>query len=183
VAQAIIGTVEDLATSARNMVDGAIAVTTGRLHLDDPDDAFYRVLNNDEIALEYFRHELAHQVAMLLIRMDPRVIAVFKEHELPEAEEFGAPYLRFSDPVHLVVYSHRETAALRCLCNALDGSLVDVLSEYCGRIAPGLLHIDIINQAQARRVSASAGGFRPPPTMLVSRGSEGTGNFDETQAL
>lgn len=181
-AQAVC-TVEDLSTSARNMIDVAIAVTTGRLHLDDPAVVFQRVLDDDATALGYFRHELAHQVAMFLMRMDPSVHAVYKEHELPEAEELGTPSLRLADPVHLVVYSERETAALRSLAHALDSSLVDGLGERCGPIAPGLIDIDIIDQAQARRVNASAGGFRPPPTMLASRWSEGTGNSNETQAL
>jgi hypothetical protein len=178
-----VGTVQDLVTSARNMVNVAIAVTTGRLHLDTPEEALQRLLSNDTFALDYFRHELAHQVAMLLLQMDSSVITVYKEHEIPEAEELGTPDLRLTDPVHLVVYSRRETAALRSLTSALDQSLVDVLSSYCGQVAPGLLNIDIIDEAQARRVTASAGGFHPPPTELASRSSEGTGYFDETEAL
>jgi hypothetical protein len=180
----MVGTVEDLSTATRNIVDGAVAVTTGRLHLDSPEEASARILNEDVTALEYFRHELAHQIAMLLLRMDSEVIAVYKEHEIPEAEEFGTPSLRLNDPIHLVVYSQRETAALRSLIEAVDRSLVDVLSERCGSIAPGLIHADIIDDGvQARRVNASAGGFRPPPTKLVSREIEGTGNFDESHAL
>jgi hypothetical protein len=161
--------VEDLARSVRNMVDGAVAVTTGRLHLDRPEHALERLLSDELTALEYFRHELAHQIGMLLIRMDSGVEAVYKEHELPEAEELGTPSLKLTDPVHLVVRADRETAALRSLVSAIDSSVVDVLSDYCGRIAPGLIHVDIINQAQARRVVGRAGGFRPPPTILVSR--------------
>lgn len=161
--------VEDLTRSTRNMVDGAIAVTTGRLHLDHPQDALERILANDLTALEYFRHELAHQVGMLLVRMDSDVATVYMEHELPEAEELGTPALRLTDPVHLVIRADRETAALRSLVRAIDSSIVDVLSEYCGRIAAGLILVDIIDQDQARRINASAGGFRPPATILVSR--------------
>jgi hypothetical protein len=164
-----VGIVEDLTQSARNMVDGALAVTTGRLRLEDPEVALGRVVDNEATALEYFRHELAHQIAMLLLRMDSQVITVYKEHELPEAEEFGTPPLRLTDPIRLVVYSERETAALRSLVEALDQSLVDVLSGHCGNVPCGLIDVDIIDQAQARRVNASAGGFRPPPMELVSR--------------
>jgi hypothetical protein len=166
-----VGVVEDLTLSTRNMVDGALAVTTGRLHLEDPEQAFERVVHNDVTALEYFRHELAHQIAMLLIQMDPQVVTVYKEHELPEAEEFGTPQLRLTDPIRLVVYSERETAALRSLVGALDQSITDVLSEHCGRVASGLIDVDIIDEVRARRVNASAGGFRPPPMELVSRRS------------
>jgi hypothetical protein len=177
------GTVQDLRASAKNMVDGAIAVTTGRLHLDRPADTLERIINNDSTALEYFRHELAHQIAVLLIQMDPSVGSVYKEHELPEAEELGTPMLNLGDPLFLVVYSRRETAALRSLASALDQSLVDVLSEFSGSIAPGLLHIDIIDEVRARRANARAGGFRPPPTKLVERSSKESGIFNETQAL
>jgi hypothetical protein len=163
-------TIEDLARAAENMVAGAIAVTTGRLHLDDPWEAFERVRADDAPALEYFRHELAHQIAMVLTRMDPSVVEVYMEHELPEAEEFGTPHLRVNDPVHLVVYSERETAALRSLIDAIDRSIVEVLHGRELNVAPGLIRVDIIDQAQARRVNASAGGFRPPPVRLVSQG-------------
>ncbi|TVR73915.1 MAG: hypothetical protein EA415_06740 [Sphaerobacteraceae bacterium] len=161
--------VEDLSRASRNMLDGAIAVTTGRLHLESPSEALDQILENELSALEYFRHELAHQVGILLVRMDCSVTAVYKEHELPEAEELGTPALELTDPIYLVVRAERETAALRALVEAIDSSLVDALSAHCGRIAPGLIHVDIIDQAQARRVVERAGGFRPPPTILVSR--------------
>jgi hypothetical protein len=175
--------VEDLAVSARNMVDVAIAVTTGRMHLDDPSDARTMVFGNDAAALQYFRHELAHQVAMLLMRLDSSVVDVSLEHELPEAEEFGTPNLDIADPIRLIVQADRNSAALRSLISAIDTSLVDVLCAECGRIAPGLINVEIIDQAQARRFSSRAGGFRPPPTILVTRTSRGTGHSDETQAL
>ncbi len=159
--------VEDLTLAATNMVDGAIAVTTGRLHLDNPAEAFMRVRDNDVTALEYFRYELAHQIAMLSSGMDPTINAVYLEHELPEAEELGTPALRVTDPVHLVVYSEHQTAALRSLFEAIDRSLVDVFEQRGINAAPGLITIDIIDQQEARRVSASAGGFRPPPVTLV----------------
>ncbi len=165
----MIEMVEDLALSAGNMVDGAIAVSAGRLHLEDPSQALTLLIEHDATALEYFRHELSHQIAMALMRFDGSVQAVYKEHELPEAEEFGTPQLRINDPLYLVVYSERETVALRSLICALDRSLVDALSEHCGQMAPGLINAEIINPAHARRVYASAGGFRPPPVKLVSR--------------
>ena len=161
--------VEDLSVAAGNMIAGAVAVTTGRLHLDDPAEAFERVRQNDVFALEYFRYELAHQIAMIATRMDPTIQAVYMEHELPEAEELGTPTISVTDPLHLVVYSEHQTAALRSLFEAIDRSLVGVLEARGISTAPGLIRVDIIDQAEARRVSASAGGFRPPPITLVHK--------------
>jgi hypothetical protein len=162
-------TIEDLGRATRNMIVGAIAVTTGRLNLERPDDAMARVEVGDSTAIEYFRYELAHQVGILLVRSDENVIAVYKEHEIPEAEELGSPDTELSDPIDLVVYSERETAALRSLINAIDQSLAEALSERCGKVLSGVISAAIITPHQAKRTFSLANSLRPRPALLISR--------------
>lgn len=159
----------DLIPAAENMVDVAVAVATGRLNLQNPDETRALLAGNDRAALEYFRHELAHQLSMLIMRTDTNVLAVYKEHEIPEAEEFGTPALSLADPLYLVVYSERETAALRSLISALDQVLAEVLSDRINTVRSGLIVVETVNPARSRSAIARARSFRPPPMLLVSR--------------
>lgn len=176
-------TFEELAPAVRNMVDGAIAVATGLLHIDQPDETQRRLAEADRAAIDYFRHELAHQVAMVVLRSDANVSAVYKEHELPEAEELGSPDVSLADPIRLVVYSERETAALRSLLGALDDSLARELSDRGITVPSGLILADVLDPAEVSLAGARSRGFRPPPTLLATREDRGSRATDDAQAL
>jgi hypothetical protein len=163
---------EDLTATARNMVDSALAVATGRLAATSPAETLERVIGGDQAALAYFRHELAHQVAMLLLLSDRHLIALYLDHDLPEAEDCVPSELRLTDPIQLVVCVERETAALSGLVRAVDRSLCGVLSQWQGTAGEGLVIATMIQPVEVRRLHARVNGFRPPPTLLVSRGGE-----------
>jgi hypothetical protein len=159
----------DLHYSARQILSAAVAVATGRLNLDDPVIAEEQVCRGNSPAIEYVRHEIARQVAGLILRTDHNVIAVYEEHQLPEAEEMDTPEPGIADPINLVVYSQLETAALRSLIDAIDQAIAEALAERWGNVSPGVISAEIVDEARSKRLHVRANGFRPPPTLLVSR--------------
>jgi hypothetical protein len=163
---------EDLTATARNMVESALAMATGRLASTCPAETLQRVIGGDQAALAYFRHELAHQVAMLLLLSDRYVIAVYLDHDLPEAEDCVPPELRLADPIQLVVRVERETAALSGLVRAVDRALCGVLAHRQGMAGEGLVVATMIQPVEVRRLNARVNGYRPAPALLVSRGGE-----------
>jgi hypothetical protein len=68
-----------------------------------------------------------------------------------------------------VVYSERETAALRSLISAIDQSLAEALSERCGKVLSGVISAAIITPHQAKRTFSLANSLRPRPALLISR--------------
>ncbi len=162
-------TTEDLAYACRSIVAGSIAVTTGRMDLESPAETVMRIQSGDMDAIEHLRHELAGQIAWLIVRADDSVRSVFLEHNVPEAEEMEPPEVGLSDVIRLVVYSERKTAALGSLLDALDQALVDAMSEHVGRLSPGFVQAEIVDREEARRIRSGLRGFRPSPMWLASR--------------
>jgi hypothetical protein len=160
---------EDLMLTARSMVESALAVATGRLKAASPSDTRALVERDHHPALEYFRLELAHQIAMLMVLSDQNVVAVYLDHVGPEAEERALPGLRLADPIQLVLYVERETAALSGLVHALDRAICGVVASWRVAECEGLITTSIVQQTDARRLHTRVNGYRPALSLLVSR--------------
>jgi hypothetical protein len=161
--------IEDLTQTARSMVESAVAVATGRLKAESPSEVRALVACDDQPALEYFRHELAHQIAMLVMLADHNVIAVYLEHDLPEAEECAPPDLRLADPIQLVLNVERETAALSGLVRAIDRAICGVVASWRVTECEGFITATMVQPSHVHRLRARVNGYRPAPSLLVSR--------------
>ena len=160
---------DDLHYVMQQAVTAAIAVATGRLDLDDPAITTAKVREGHGPAIEYVRHEIARQVAGMLVREDDNVLAVYEEHVLPEAEEMSPPPPSLADPINIVVYSQLETAAMRSMIDGIDRALVEALTEQWGEVSPGIISVEVIDAERSKRLNLRANGFRPHPTLLVAR--------------
>lgn len=157
--------------TAPNMIDAAIAVTAGKMHLASPDHALDALHRDDPIAVSYFRYELARQTAAALLRSDDLVAGVYEEQEVPAGEELAPSPAGLFAPLRLYVLVDYETAALRALIDALDHALCKALCKRFQRSIPSLLDLQIVDRSQAELLRPRAYGFRPSPALVMSRDS------------
>lgn len=158
----------DLAALAPRLVEAAVAVTTGRMHLSATSDTRRRLIQGDAVAAGYFRHELARNVAALLLHLDSNVVGVYEEHDLPEAEEMAPEQPACFDPLRLIVCVEVRTPAIDVVIRGLGQALADASSLEA--LIPGgsLLQASIVERRDAR-LRPRALGFRPAPTVLAER--------------
>jgi hypothetical protein len=160
----------DLEETVRNMVDAAVAVTTGRLHLASPADVRCRLVAGDAAAVSYFRFELARQIAAALLWMDARVVAVYQEQDVPEGEELAPAEPTFGEPLRILVHVEYQTPALRAVLDALNEGLTQVIGGLLSEPHPGHrghIHATVIDDPDSPLLRSRAYGFRPPPTLLA----------------
>lgn len=151
------------------MIEAAVAVTTGRLHLDSPQQARALLLSGDERATGYFRHELGRQIGTALLMTDPQVIGVFEEQDVPASEEESPPVSRLEDPMRLIVlaasYSYATEAFINAICDALRHILGDAVTPQPSNI----IQVQIVTDASSDRLQARVRGYRPAPVLLAAR--------------
>jgi hypothetical protein len=160
----------DLEETVHNMVDAAVAVTTGRMNLAVPTDVRQRLVAGDSAAVAYFRYELARQIAAALLWMDARVIAVYKEQPVPEGEEVAPPEATFREPLRILVQVEYQTPALHAVLDALNEALGQVLGGLFPDPLPGhqrFIHATVIDDPDSPLLKPRAYGYRPAPTLLA----------------
>jgi hypothetical protein len=159
----------DLVDTAGNMIDAAAAVVTGRLHLSSPQDVRTRLLKGDTLAIAYFRYELAIQVASALLAMDPHVIAVYEEQDVPASDDQPAEDATFTEPLRLFVEVENKTPALQAVIDSLN----EALSHAVGGLLPepphGYIEAIVVDERNSRLLRPRAWGHRPAPALLASR--------------
>ena len=172
----------DLAALAPRLVEAAVAVTTGRMHLSAASDTRRRLVQGDEVAAGYFRHELARNVAALLLHLDSNVVGVYEEHDMPEAEEMAPEQPACFDPLRLIVCVEVRTPAIDVVIRGLGEALADASNLEAMTPSGSLLHASIVERRDAR-LRPRALGFRPAPTMLAERdaSTEDTGTLERSQ--
>lgn len=163
----------DLVDTASNMIDAAAAVVTGRHHLDSPRDVRARLLKGDALASSYFRFELSRQIASALLTMDPHVIAVYEDQDVPESEDVAPDEVTFEEPLRLFVEVEYETPALRAVIDALN----EALSQAIGGLLPepprGYIEAIVVDERNRRLLRPRANGYRPAPILLAAREDPG----------
>jgi len=155
----------ELDHAAPQMIEQAVAVTARRMHLPTPLSAFARLEANDPTAVSYFRYELARQVALLLLRYDRNVVALYEEQELapPEASLY--------DALRVYVLVEQDTRALDHLLEALDRALVTAIAQRFGQPPSRYLHAVVVDRARANLLRPRAHGHRPRPALVLARES------------
>lgn len=159
----------DLAESAPNMVDAAVAVTTGRMNLSSPLEVRRRIVRGDAAAVGYFRFELARQVAAALLWMDRQVRAVYEEPEVPAAEEVAPDLLALDDPLRLYVEVDIHTPALDAALDALSDALSQAIDSMTPRPSRRFIEAIIIDRHNHRLLQPGPYGYRPAPILLAAR--------------
>jgi hypothetical protein len=165
----------DLLDRAERMIEAAVAVTTGRMHLDAPQEARALLFQGDERAVLYFRHELGRQIASALLMMDQQVISVFEDQDVPDSEEEIPPATRLADPLRLFVRVEFETPVIIALVSAIGESLSHALVDAMPHQPHGFIQATIITDANSRLLRSRAHGYRPVPVLLGSRAGEPAG--------
>ncbi|HAX23856.1 MAG TPA: hypothetical protein DEU95_13215 [Chloroflexi bacterium] len=159
----------DLVDTTSNMIDAAAAVVTGRLHLDSPRDVRARLLSGDALAISYFRFELSRQIASALLTMDPYVIAVYEEQDVPESEDVTPVEASFAEPLKLFVEVACKTPVLPAVIDALN----EALSQAIGGLLPepprGYIEAIVVDEDNRRLLRPRAYGYHPAPILLAAR--------------
>jgi len=161
----------ELDHAAPQMIEQAVAVTARRMHLPPPLSAFARLEANDPTAVSYFRYELARQVALLLLRYDRNVVALYEEQEVPDGEELAPPEASLYDALRVYVLVEQDTRALDHLLEALDRALVTAIAQRFGQPPSRYLHAVVVDRARANLLRPRAHGHRPRPALVLARES------------
>jgi hypothetical protein len=172
----------DLTEVAPNMIEAAVAVTTGRLGLDAVVETRRRLVTSDAEAIGYFRHALARQVAAMLLSLDPYVVAVYEDQDVPEAEELAAEPATLFDPLRLFVHVELRTPALESVVRALNEALADAFGRDMARPLHGYVEATIVDERYSRWLRPRAGGYRPAPILLAEREAGEQAPADEVLA-
>lgn len=163
-------TILDLEGTARNMVDAAVAVTTGRLHLASPLEVRRRIVRGDATALTYFRHELARQVATTLLWIDRRVQAVYEEQDVPPGEEVVPEEPAIDQPLRLFIEVDVSSPALGAAVDALSDALSAAIDSMSPRRPRRMIDAIVVDARERQRfLRSSRDGYRPPPLLLAAR--------------
>jgi hypothetical protein len=162
----------DLTALTDRLIDAAAATTTGRLHADSPKEVRKRLVARDPLAIGYFRHELARQVAATILMLDPLVKAVHEEQDVPEAEEVTADERTLTDPLRLIVVVEFRTAALDALIRALNDALAETVQDVLPIPKRGMIETTITDDPDSRLLRPRAYGYHPAPLLLAERVDE-----------
>jgi hypothetical protein len=162
-------TLSDLAHLAPNMVSAAIAVTAGKMHLDSPEAAAEYLEQNHPVAVMYFRHELARQIAALLLQMCGTIDAVYEEHDVPESDEMAPATVSLTQPLRLYILVSLETAAAHSLIEGLSDALRAAFSFQVKRVPKQVIDHIVVDDRGSHLLGARAMGYRPAPLLLASR--------------
>ena len=159
----------DLVDTTQRMIDAAAAVTTGRLHLSSPTETRFLLVEGDQLAVSYFRHELARQIAGALLMMDPNVIAVFEDRDHPESEDLIPPEIAIAEPLRLFVHVKCRTAALSMVIEALNQALSQAFTDLLDEPPQDLIETIIVDDRDRRLLEVRIDGFYPEPVLLATR--------------
>ena len=159
----------DLEKTAASAIDAAVAVVTGRLNLSSPQEVRQRLLKGDPTTVSYFKFELGHQIASVLLWADPHVVAVYEEQEVPPGEELWAEDATLAEPLRLFVDVEIQTQALQAVISALNGALSRAMGGLLPEPPRGYIDATIIDEHNQRLLRPRAGGYRPAPVLLAAR--------------
>jgi hypothetical protein len=164
----------DLDKIARNMVETAVAVTTGRMQMTSPLDVRDCLLAGDTPTVNQFRAELTRQIAAAMLWIDPNVIAVYEEQDaLAEADGVSNQGgLSDPQPIRILIEVESQTPALRAIIGALDEALCNAVGSLlpeplCG--VRGYLDAILIDTRNSRLLTPSAQRHRRAFGLLAAR--------------
>ena len=154
----------DLIETAQAMLDASTAVTTGLLHLASPAEVVRLLSRGDQLALYYYRHELARQVASAVLMMDSRVVAVFEDRDAGAAGAVG-----IKEPLRLWVQVTQQTAALHTVLDALNEALGEAHAVLFGEAPDDAIDTIVVDEDDDRLLRAGITSSSSAPVLLVHR--------------
>jgi hypothetical protein len=154
----------DLVETSQKMVDAAVAVTTGRLHLSSPDDALLRLRANDHQAVTSFRTEMARQIASALLMMDPNVTEVFEDQDYSRQAS-----LEINASLRFCIRARYQTAALHTVIDALDQALRQAYTLLTQQQPARVIEAIIVDDRDNRLLNVGSVRTGPAPVLLVQR--------------
>ena len=152
----------DLVETAQKMLDAAVAVTTGRLHLTSPGQSVGLLGDGDRLAVYYFRIELARQISGALLMMDPRVVAVFEDRH-------ASGDIALDESIRLWVQVKYRTAALNTVIDALNQALGQAYSGMFDLSPANAIETIILDDRDSRLLQAGIARLSPAPILLAQR--------------
>ena len=139
-------------STAEDVLNKAMEFCARKMGLASPQKAIARLQQGDHNACEYCQYSIAEQVGAALGALDENIKAVylFECEATPEdfcfSETVGPPL------VHLLVWAHRKTEALKSLVSMLDRALA---ASYAELIGPSqlqhLLDVQIIDDEDVEK--------------------------------
>lgn len=140
----------DANSTAEDVLNKALEFCARKMRLQGPQMTIDRLQQGDHNVCEYCQYSIAEQVGAALGALDENVKAVylFEYEATPEdvafSETSGPPL------VHLLVWAHRKTEALKSLASMLDRALA---TSYAQLIGPSqlqhLLDVQVIDDEDA----------------------------------
>jgi hypothetical protein len=137
-------------STAEDVLNKALEFCARKMRLQGSQMAIERLQQGDHNVCEYCQYSIAEQVATALGALDEniKVVYLFEYEATPEdvvfSETSGPPL------VHLLVWAHRKTEALKSLVSMLDRALA---TSYAELIGPSqlqhLLDVQIIDDEDA----------------------------------
>jgi len=140
----------DIASTAEVALTQALEFCAQKMGLDSPQVVVDRLRQGDSTAFGYWHYGLAEQVAEYLAAWneDVKAVYIYDYGATPEDSCFGE--MTPAEPVHLIVWAQRKTAALESLVAALDRALVQGCADLINRAKlMHLLDVQVVDDADA----------------------------------
>lgn len=141
----------DVASTAEAALTQALEFCAQKMGLDSPQAVVDHLRQDNSTAFGYWHYGLAKQVAKHLGAWDEDVKAVYiyDYDATPEDVCFGE--MMPAEPIHLIVWAQRKTAALESLVAVLNRALVQGCADLIGRPRlMRLLDVQVIDDADVK---------------------------------
>lgn len=154
----------------RNMVDAALAVTTGLMQLPSPVETRSALGQGQSEVVSTFRHELARQVASSLLMVDDFVYAIYEER-LDGNDDLTRPF-------RIWVVARYRSSTLYATIDNLNDALMDAISDIAGKRLPALIQSFIVDERDSYLLRGREFWSGNEPVLLASRQVEPSPNHD-----
>jgi len=144
---------QSVTSVAEGILVEAIEFCAQKIGASHPKTVIGLLEQQDRAACEYCLYSIAKQAATSLAEMDENVEAVYilDYDATPEDLCFGTE-AHTTRLIHLLVWTHRKTAAFDSLVEALDRALVRACSDAIGVWNPAtLLDVQVVDDADIKQ--------------------------------
>jgi hypothetical protein len=163
----------DMASMAEVVLTQALEFCAQKMGLDSPEAVVACLRQGDNTAFGYWHYGLARQVAEYLGTWDEDVKAVYIYDYDATPEDSCFEEMIPAEPVHLIVWAQRKTAALESLVAALERALVQSCADLINKTKlMHLLDVQLVDDADAENRTGYGALFSSlyhPPTQVWER--------------
>ncbi len=101
--------------------------------------------------------------------MDPHVIAVFEDQDVPVERDVVVAEVDLTGPLRFVVQVEHRTAALNMVIEALDQALRQAFTDILPEPPRRLIEAIVVDNRDSRLLDVRMDGFRSLPKLLTHR--------------